>query len=393
MPLRLQFLLLLVFSVPALLTFSSEDQPQHPGIHSTSNISEEVLYHYRGRLLRGSQWGKIAALQRATDQALERCDKPGIAVDGIYGPATHRGIQQLFECPGFANFRERESGLVVDRHLWHKLLPDVAPPTVRERAFALVLTHEGTDYERAQWNYGTSDSLSILTWGPFGATVGWGNEISGILSRLRQQEDSLLHRVFGDEYLIVDSLLANGDEAYELLRPVYENAQRREQWLEAFKTLGRTEQGRDAYDWYALESNRWLKPGLQRLYELIPEAKTKATEIDYAFFLDLALHASVARSRIHRAKHSLQAAREEAGQELTPAQRRRIIAEVFAEAVRRTFDRRGRNVVFYIDSLKSDDLTEQERTAWRQRTGLRASSFGLSDSRSYYPDFLNDNYY
>jgi hypothetical protein len=42
-------------------------------------------------------------------------------------------------------------------------------------------------------------------------------------------------------------------------------------------------------------------------------------------------------------------------------------------------DRLGRNVVFYVDGLGEEALPPEERTAWSNRTGLRASDCGLTD--------------
>jgi hypothetical protein len=50
--------------------------------------------------------------------------------------------------------------------------------------------------------------------------------------------------------------------------------------------------------------------------------------------------------------------------------------------------RMGRNVVFYIDGIGQENLTEAEDDAWQKRTGRRASDYGLSDIRKFYPNFL-----
>ena len=75
---------------------------------------------------------------------------------------------------------------------------------------------------------------------------------------------------------------------------------------------------------------------------------------------------------------------------LTSAERRRVIGQVWAKKVNLRWrkDRMGRNVVFYIDRIRQDKLSEEEIDAWEKRTKRRASDFGISDSRKYYPDFL-----
>jgi len=50
-------------------------------------------------------------------------------------------------------------------------------------------------------------------------------------------------------------------------------------------------------------------------------------------------------------------------------------------------DRLGRNVVYYVDGIGVNNLSQKEREVWRQRTGRKASNCGLSDDRKYNPDF------
>lgn len=199
----------------------------------------------------------------------------------------HNGCQRRLACPGF------EAYAVADDHplhgtvhtaLWQHVLPEAPVPTVHARAFALALTHEATDYDRVEWNYGTADDRSAVTWGPYGATAGWGNEVRAILRRVHEQHPALLPDLFGDEFASVEALL-DGDrtDGYDLLKPVYDDPQRRQAWREALQALGRRAEGRAAYDWYAFESGQWLSPNLRRLYHLVPDAA--ATEIDYAFSL------------------------------------------------------------------------------------------------------------
>ena len=169
-------------------------------------------------------------------------------------------------------------------------------------------THEGTDYDRVEWNYGTADDASALTWGPFGAAVGWGNEIRSIMKRIQEKNPDFLVDLFGDEFQTVSRLMAqSSDEGYNLLKPVYADERRKKVFKQKLQELGVHESGRAAYDWYAFDSDEWLKPNLRRLYQLIPDAPSEATEIDYAFFLDLGTHASVSQARITGAMAAIEA--------------------------------------------------------------------------------------
>ena len=355
-----------------------------------------VLYDYRGKFLWDSKWGKITICQGALKEKLEICGKAGIGVDGKFGKNSRDGLLRLLSCRGFENlFVETNHPLYGTVHsaLWKKLLPDTGLPTVHERAFAIVHTHEGTDYDRVEWNYDTPDDTSALTWGPFGATVGWGNEVRAILIRVQEKNPDLLEHLFGSEYITVSELMVqNPNNGYHLLKPVYSDLQRRQFWKEKLQALGALEAGRAAYDWYAFHSEGWLKPNLRRLYQLSPNAPSEATEIDYAFFLDLGAHASISQDRVTGAKASIVAEKAKIGRPLSPAERRRVIGQYFAEQVIRKWkkDRTGRNVVFYFEGVGKVNLTDEEIDAWQQRTGRRASDYGLSDNRKFYPDFLSD---
>ena len=367
----------------------------HAAIAENEELNNSVvLYEYKGKFLWDSQWGKIAIFQRALKEKLEACGKATIGVDGMFGENSRDGVIRLLYCPGFENLSLNTDHPLygtVHTALWKRLLPQTPLPTVHERAFALVHTHEGTDYDRVEWNYGTSDDASALTWGPFGATIGWGNEIRGIMIRFQEKNPGLLEDLFGDEFLTVSSLMAlSPDDGYDLFKPVHSDLQRRQFWKEKLQAIGAVEAGREAYEWYAFHSEKWLKPNLRSLYRLIPDAPSEATEIDYAFFLDLGAHASITQTRITGAKAAIEAEKAKIGRTLSSAERRRVVGQYFAEQVKRIWkeDRMGRNVVFYIDGIGMENLTDEEIDAWQQRTGRKASDFGLFDNRTYCPHFL-----
>jgi len=350
-----------------------------------------VLFNYKGKFLWDSKWGKITIYQRALKLKLEACGKAGIGVDGKLGKNSRDGVIRLLSCPGFKNLSvDADHSLygTVHTELWKRLLPETPLPSVHERSFALVHTHEGTDYDRVEWNYDTADDQSALTWGPFGATVGWGNEIRAIMIRVQETKPDLLEDLFGDEFQTVSRLMEkNPGEGYNLLKPVYSDERRRQKFKQKLQALGALEPGRAAYEWYAFQSDEWLKPNLRRLYQLISGAPTEATEIDYVFFLDLGAHASISRGRITGAQAAIEAEKPRIGRPLSPAERRRVIGQYFAGQVKKTWkkDRMGRNVVFYIDEIGKENLTDEETDAWQRHTGRRASDYGLSDIRKFYP--------
>ena len=203
-----------------------------------------ILYDYKGKFLRDSKWGKITICQRALKENLQACGKAGVGVDGKFGKNSRDGVIRLLSCPGFENLSVDTNHPLfgtVHSELWKRLLPQTPPPSVRERSFALVHTHEGTDYDRVEWNYGTADDLSALTWGPFGATVGWGNEIRAIMIRFQERNPGLLEDLFGDEFQTVSRLMEKRPgEGYNLLKPVYLDERRRQEFKQMLQALNIT---------------------------------------------------------------------------------------------------------------------------------------------------------
>jgi hypothetical protein len=149
-------------------------------------------YRYAGQVLKDSRFGKIAAFKQALSSSLVQHGQIGITVDGRYGKQTHDAIVRTCELPDFAELKvpERDPHFgAISTPLWNRLMCAGSAPTVHERAFVISLSHEGTDYDKAEWNLGTPDHASVLTWGPYGATVGHGAEVQAILGRVQQRDN------------------------------------------------------------------------------------------------------------------------------------------------------------------------------------------------------------
>lgn len=351
---------------------------------SRSTAENQVLYEIPKQPLKDSKWGKIAELRRKLHQALKQCGKPAIPTNGMLDARIQDALQSLAECPQIPSaLREMlvRSPQRIDALFW-KIFVQTPLPRVHERAFVLSLSHEATDYDRAEWNFGTSDDRSGLTWGPYGATIGHGNEIRGILKRVNESRPEILKKTFKNDYkILLEILNAQPSEGYALLKKnVFSHPEKKRFWKEAFQELADFSEVRQAYEAYALQTNAWLKPALQRLYTLVPPGQ--ATEIDYAFFLDLAMHMSITRSRIQETRAALESKERELKRSLSPAQRRQVISLTLVPHQRRQ-DRLGRNVVYYIDGIPATLLSPQEREAWTKRSRLKASFVGLNDERRY----------
>ena len=347
-----------------------------------------TLYQYRpgGPALFDSKLSPMTLFQRALSDALIACDQNGIAADGQFGPGSRKAIQRLSSCAGWEDTAWSPDNPLhgtVDTKLWRRVLPGTPFPDAGTRAFGLVLALERTDYNRVEWNYGTGDDRSALTWGPFGATAGHGNEIRAILERFIATAPGLVDQAFGREAAFVRRFItAPGNQGYALLKPEYGDSARKHLWTQALEHLGALPEGRAAYDWYAFVSGKWFTAGLKRLKSLV--TRRAVTEIDHAFFLDLAVHASIKRSRIDESRTAIEAETARRGRALTPAEMRQAIGSAFAARVNPRWrnDRLGRNVVFYVDGVGITALSGKERTVWRHRSGYRASYYGLSDKRS-----------
>lgn len=353
--------------------------------------SEDVLYQLRDKSIVDSKWGRLPELQTAISTLQVECGGEALFVDGRYGRASARAVEEVAACKDWV---PSQSGRIITKKLWSFALPDVSAnpaPNLMERVFGLILAHEATDFDRVVWNYGTADPAGV-TWGPFGATAAFGNEIRGVIARIDESAPDLIDTAFETETAFVrgEFIQALGSrDGFDLLKIVSEDPARKAVWTEALKRLGEDKRGRDAFLWYALKSSKWLRPALKIVYELFP--RESATEIDYAFVLDLVTQTGSYRRKTDASKTALAEAEATKGSPLTPAERRQVVGKTFVSLLAQPQfmkDRTGRNVVFYIEGLSPEKLSEEEKEAWRWRSRYRASDYGLSDERLHYPDGL-----
>lgn len=375
----------LLISIIAMALLPCEVLAAPPLSQETSTI----VYHYQGKSIRDSQWGPISQFQRALSASLVRCGKQGIAADGWFGAGTQAALMGLLSCPEFKDLSVNAADPLygaVHVLLWKRLLPGSPEPTVHERAFALSLSQENTDYDQIEWNYGTSDESSVVTWGPYGATAGHGREVQGILRMVEKENPGLLKESFGNEYPTVVELIAEGANGHELLKRVFNDTNRRAAWKEKFKALGGLDKVRKAYDQYAV-SDQWLKPAMRQLYGLIPGGAEQGSEIDYAFFLDNAIHMAITSERIAICQKAIAERVKFLKRELSSAERRQIVSLNLVPSAQKD-DRLGRDVVYYVDGVDKNGISQHEYDVWLRRSGRKASACGLSDLRKFKPDFL-----
>ena len=346
----------------------------------------EIILRYDGAALRGGRWSFVRTFQDALNDALAGCGIAPLGADGSFGRGSRAAVTKLGGCPGFGGLEvgagERNAGILTQA-LWRKLLPDEPMPDAFERAHVIWLTHEATDYGKAEFNFTATgqpqpnDRFSYLTWGPFGATVGHGREVQKILAM--PAANAAIGPCFAGEATAVQTLLTASDPAArDLLRQVVVDPDRRKRWSDGFECLGTKPQVRAAYDAFALDTDQWLRPAVRRLEGLV--GPDPVTGVDYAFFVDLAMHMSISPQRIGAVRRVL-ADRGQQGGGLSASERRQIIGQTLVSLLgNQVEDRRGRNVVFYIDGLGDDGLSPQEIAAWQHRSAFRASDVGLSDA-------------
>jgi len=168
---------------------------------SLLRAADPIIARYSGAAFHGGKFGYLAEVQSKLNQLRVECrPAPTLVADGLFGPIMRDAIKKAASCPDVQNSLPRDSearnGALTDAQ-WAILFPTRSKPSVYERAMAIVLTQEATDFDHAEWNFCQSrpiynpaqgqttcysnDPTSFLTWGPRGATAGGGGEVQRIL--------------------------------------------------------------------------------------------------------------------------------------------------------------------------------------------------------------------
>jgi hypothetical protein len=372
----------------------------------------------------GGRYSPFAVFQSGLQRVLDQCGKgtppivpAGEDSAGRMGAATRYGIQRALDCPALrdvpADSPAREG--ILTQAVWHAVMGEASAPTVQDRAHAMVLSFEATDFgDPPEWNlcqdgvhrrqgtgktaandivcYNESDPCSFVTWGPRGATAGAGREIQLILWMVSTRDPALLQKAFGAEYPNLRRFFqlkgggkskCDGDIPLKrFVCAVWMDQSRRKIWEQALTLLGHSALVRQAYDeLYTLSDFDGIK--LQDYYAVWRELGLKPSEIDYAFFLDRVTHLGgppeedSAVARLGKCVH------EERTRALTPnAAARRCLARQQPHETQPEL-RRARDVAYYLDSYPEGALSEQEISTWAGYVPISATyNFGLSDART-----------
>jgi hypothetical protein len=351
------------------------------------------------RVIQDSKWGFIGSLQRAINDNADACGVPKVPLDGVFGASTAAGARAVAECKGVSVPPE---GADLTKAQFEAITGQDAPDALA-RARTLARTMEATDYDRLEWNIciaHTGDAGSVLTWGPYGATLGWGGEL---LSILRAVDRPVLERAFRAEGARgLDQLLAlrsarqmkiSSRHAYPgaaaLMQSICAQKGQKAAWTRAFARLGAEPAVRAAYDARVWGDEAWFRTVVVRLSTSWREAGLEPTEVDFAFFLDRAIHMGWGRARFEAVDAALAAARAKTPDgEWTSARARFAVADA-VRARAHPSDRLARDVMFLADAeaelaaamAASPTWPKTWKAGWTRRANITAADVGLSDLR------------
>lgn len=394
-------LLVGVFIWSSLVT-AAEAQAQ------TQDLSQ-VLYRFENRALTLGRFGAVAVFQeRLFAQAANCAAKPlsryGVA-DGIVGAKTRQAIIDLQPClnasvrvaVGADNYGAITVGL------WRLLMPaSMPPPDAITRANHLTFALEGTDYDVIQFNFcqsknprsgktflegdpycHTNDPRAYLTWGPRGATAGAGAEIQQILFAAERANPGLLKTVFGPFTEDMHRLaLGNNDAAFDVLCAIWVDDGKRNDFQKRFAAYGARPEVQAAYRqvYDATNADGGKIARFFKLYNAIkPVIGRDPTEIDLAFFIDRATHGSVPPGDISALVDRMTKFATRTRNVPSPGELRKQLA-AWLPTHHKYNDRLARDAIFLVDD-PDVVVSDTHRRMWLQRSGLKASDFGLSDQR------------
>ncbi len=376
----------------------------------------QILYEYDGRPLAVGKFSIVSAFQQRLFQAAAQCRKKTPASygtpDGAIGANTVQAIKDYIACrPDLTTGAggmppERDGAITIG--LWRSLMPDIMPfPDAIERANQLTFALEGTDFDRVQFNFCQSrnpssgkkyiegdpycysnDKASYLTWGPRGATAGHGAEIQQIIVLAEKAHPGLLQSVFGPEADTLRRLVLGDAASVEtILCAAWANPARRQDLRARFARYGALHEVQEAYRmvYEAANADGGKVQRFFKIYKALkPVIKRDPTEIDVAFFIDRATHGGAPPGDLTPLIEKMHYFVTRTKQVPSPGQMRKQLA-AWLPSAHKYNDRLARDAIFLIDD-PAVNLSDAHRRIWQKRSGLRASSFGLSDNR-YVPAY------
>ena len=369
----------------------------------------QVLYRFENRALNLGRYGTVATFQQKLFVQASKCaSRPANSygrADGIVGGKTRQAIVDLQPCLNSAVRAAvgAESYGAITVGLWRLLMPaNMPPPDAIERANHLTFALEGTDYDVIQFNFcqsknprsgktflegdpycHTNDPRAYLTWGPRGATAGAGAEIQQILFAAERANPGLLGAAFGPFTEDMHRLaLGNNDAAFDVLCAIWVDDQKRSEFSRRFAAYGARPEVQASYRrvYDAANADGGKMARFFKLYNAVkPVIKRDPTEIDLAFFIDRATHGSVPPGDISQLVNRMTKFASRTRNVPSPGELRKQLA-AWLPSHHKYNDRLARDAIFLVDD-PDVVVSDAHRRMWLQRSGLKASDFGLSDQR------------
>lgn len=369
----------------------------------------QVLYHFDHRALTLGRFGSVATFQQRLFVAAARCAAKPVSVygdtDGIVGAKTKQAINDIQPClnADMRNAVGAGTDGAITVGLWRVLMPaNMPPPDVIERANQLTFVLEGTDYDVIQFNFcqsknprsgkmflegdpycHTNDPRAYMTWGPRGATAGAGAEIQQILFAAELANPGLLQKAFGPFTEDMHRLaLGNNDAAFDVLCAIWVNDAERVEFSRRFAAYGARPEVQAAYRrvYDAANADGGKIARFFKLYNAVKQDIMRdPTEIDLAFFIDRATHGSVPPGDIRPLVEKMRTFINRTRNVPSPGELRKQLA-AWLPSHHKYNDRLARDAIFLVDDPEVV-VSDAHRRMWLQRSGLKASDFGLSDHR------------
>ncbi|WP_304218455.1 hypothetical protein [Phenylobacterium aquaticum] len=345
--------------------------------------------------LTDSKWGFFAPLFLGLADELDHCKHADPAAAAGLRMSPNRldrsgaaAIAALRDCHKWW-FRKVPPDALPEK-LWGRLVKDLPSPSPLERAKVLAFGAAALtpDYDRTIWDWDrgagwtSADPDSILSWGPFKATAGHGCTLQKALAALAAQPATaaILREHFEGETAVLDQLLDRTDPDWcahqaKILKPVFDDPERREEFRVIFARLAAHPEIRAGYDAYFMGPTGYLAGRMGRYYALYAQAGLVPTEADFAFFLDRSLDYPPLSDALAAQLLPLVKA---AGPQTWQA--RRIIANQtpFSSPGARSFQI-GRDAVYWVDAVGQAGLDPVEASSWVRNSRLKASDVGLTE--------------
>jgi hypothetical protein len=386
---------------------------------SATASSDAVLFDGGDHAILTGRYSVYARFQGNLQRLLDGCGQGAPAVvpageepSGRLGPETRAGIERALTCrelSGVPADSPARQGAITES-VWRAVMGEPLP-NVKDRAEALVLAFEATDFgEPPEWNFcadsrgegstkprspsvcrDSSDPCSYLTWGPRGATAGAGREIQLTLWLAWRASPDLVEQAFGAEFPALRRLFRLKSAERDSCRRdtpvgrfmcgIWIDPARRRIWDKALAKLGRAEVVRSAYArLYA--SSDYDGDKLKGFASLWDQLGLKVNELDYAFFLDRITHLGAPpEDEDATARAMARCLRGERSAFILNAAARRCLSRLQPHP-RQAEYRLGRDVAYFVHAYPPDSLSRKEVDAWENYLPISAErAFGLSETR------------